>query len=81
MAAEWTRLHPDTSETCASVSCGHAPASWRMDAGGVGSWFCEPCRVKIMGSDLLHAGPAVIHLPCGGSEPTNGLTIIRAEQR
>lgn len=77
---EWTRLHADQSEQCASVSCGHAVAAWRMDAGSVGSYFCEPCRVKIMGRDLLHAGPAVIHLPCGGHEPTHGLVTISAEK-
>lgn len=53
MPATWTRLHPEAHEACASVSCGHSPASWRMDAGGVGSWFCEPCRVKVMCNRLM----------------------------
>lgn len=47
MTAVWTRLHDETKEECASVSCGHSPASWRMDAGGVGSFFCDDCRRKI----------------------------------
>lgn len=81
MTTEWLRLRPDYIETCASASCNHAPAQWRMESGGTASHFCEPCRVKIMGSDLLHAGPAVIFLPCGGREPTHGVTTIRADKR
>lgn len=73
----WTRLPFSGRPECASVSCGHSPAAWRMEAGGVGSYFCEPCRIKIMGADLLHAGPAVIFLACGGREATNGVTTIK----
>jgi len=47
MPASWHRLPVDTKETCASVSCGHSLASWRMDSGGTGSFFCEACRRKI----------------------------------
>ena len=50
MAAEWTKLADGVREECASVSCGHAPAQWRMDAGGTGSFFCDPCRMKIVGA-------------------------------
>jgi len=59
MAAEWTKLDPERHEECASVSCGHSPASWRMEAGGVGSFFCEMCHGKIVGDvTVSHAvGP------------------------
>ena len=47
MSVEWTKLADGVREECASVSCGHSPAHWRMDAGGTGSFFCDPCKLKI----------------------------------
>jgi len=49
MAALWSRLPEGQREECASVSCGHAPAQWRLDAGGTGSFFCDCCHGKIVG--------------------------------
>ena len=49
MPAEWTKLPAGQREECASASCGHSPASWRMDAGGTGSYFCGLCYTKITG--------------------------------
>lgn len=49
MAATWARLSEGQQEECASASCGHAQAAWRMDAGGTGSYYCETCRSKIAG--------------------------------
>lgn len=75
--AEWTQLHPETRETCASVSCGHSPASWRMDAGGTGSFFCNVCHDKIAGADhpayidtdvrRLHLRSSVLSIYAGAS--------------
>lgn len=49
MPAEWTKLPEGQREECASVSCGHSAASWRMDSGGHGSYFCETCHGKMTG--------------------------------
>lgn len=54
MPLYWTQLEPSAREDCASVSCGHAPARWRMDAGDTGSFFCDPCTRKIM--DAVKSG-------------------------
>lgn len=50
MPAEWTRLPREQVEYCASQSCGHHRATWRMDAGDVGSYFCGLCYTKITGN-------------------------------
>lgn len=56
--ADWTRLHHETVEECASESCGHSRAHWRMEAGGTGSFFCAQCAAKIAARD-----PGIL-LPC-----------------
>lgn len=55
MAATWTRLSEGQQEECASASCGHAHASWRMEAGGVASYFCDDCRQKIDMPEQIYA--------------------------
>ena len=48
MRITWTRLPTEHGEVCASAE--HAKdvrADWRMDAGGVGSYYCETCRYII----------------------------------
>jgi hypothetical protein len=48
MPAEWIRLTDDVHKTCASVSHDRpVPADWRMESGGVGSYYCETCRYMI----------------------------------
>lgn len=59
---------------CTSSNCDEIATS-EFDAGGVISVYCDTCRARISG--LLHVGPAVIHLPCGGREPTWGTTTIK----
>lgn len=51
MAADWTRLDVSQDE-CASRHCKN-DARWRMDAGGVGSYYCDDCREKIVGRQVL----------------------------
>lgn len=56
MAATWTKLERQ-DVSCASASHGeHVTATWRMDAGEVGSYFCDDCRKKI--ADALKPEPA-----------------------
>jgi len=50
-APVWMKLDPENFETCASVSCGHSPAAWRMEAAGTGSFYCEACHTKIAGRE------------------------------
>lgn len=62
--AEWARLtYSEKPEQCASDSCGHSRADWRMDAGGVGSFFCFECATKIAAKD---PGPLLPCPCCGG---------------
>lgn len=48
MIATWTRMANDHRETCASASHERPViAEWRMDAGDIGSYYCETCRYMI----------------------------------
>ena len=47
--AEWTKLPADQHEECASDSCAHQRARWRMEAGEKASYFCGLCYTKITG--------------------------------
>lgn len=48
MVGKWSKLPDEQVETCASESCEHALATWRMDAGEVGSFYCDDCRRSIV---------------------------------
>lgn len=62
MPAEWTRLESDHREWCASDSHGErrAVATWRMEAGDVGSFYCETCRYMISRGPRFGDGKAPI---------------------
>lgn len=37
---------------CASDSCPDVPATWLMEAGGTGSYFCDACHDNLTSKDL-----------------------------
>lgn len=48
-AKHWTRLsdfHPHHSSTCASDHCNRR-AVWHFEVGGIGSQYCDGCKVAI----------------------------------
>lgn len=59
---------------CASTNCDDMAVAY-FEAGGVGSYYCGTCKDRING--VLHRGPAVMFLPCGGREVTHAETIVR----
>lgn len=62
MAATWA--HIDSPEECASQSCDHSPATWRMESGGTGSFYCSKCAFKIAAAHE----PELLACPCCGGE-------------
>ena len=69
--ATWTR---DETDWCASESHGddRAPSSWRMEAGGVGAYYCDECRSKIIAATEPPKSPLqqAIDKARGGPAPT-----------
>ena len=61
MPAEWTHVDP-TKHNCASASCDHKPAHWRMDAGGTASEYCYDCAQRIVVGNPI----ALLPCPCCG---------------
>ena len=49
MTSTWERLESDHRPYCASASHGEARAvaTWRMEAGEVGGYFCADCKQMI----------------------------------
>lgn len=52
--ATWKRLANIhiAGAKCASDSCPGVPATWLMEAGGTGSYFCDACHDNITAKDL-----------------------------
>lgn len=51
--ATWTKLLQGTARTtCASDSCPDIPATWYMEAGGTGSYFCDACHDNLVSKEL-----------------------------
>ena len=48
MPVTWRRLEYGAREVCASASHDHdVSADWRMESGGIGSCYCDACRLTI----------------------------------
>ena len=56
----WARL-VDSGEECSTHDHMHAdkpvPATWRFEAGGIGSYYCETCKKRIE-ANLYRLDPA-----------------------
>lgn len=63
----WFKHHPGPKkglgDRCASENCAGIP-SWRLEAGGVGSFYCFQCMVEIESDPHWHA----LHLGCPACE-------------
>ena len=75
MAADWTRLDVSQDE-CASRHCKN-DARWRMDAGGVGSYYCDDCRVKIVGRGMITREVVGMSDESGAMVAVDGLVALR----
>lgn len=45
----WERLSVFDAPLCASENCNRlgVASAWRLDAGGVGSCYCDDCKISI----------------------------------
>lgn len=51
--ATWTKLNGGDARTmlCASDSCPDVPATWLMEAGTTGSYFCDKCHDNLVAKE------------------------------
>lgn len=56
----WSRITPIGDKPCATDDCTRS-ARWHGVAGGVGSDYCDECRVSIDIANLLRAAQKVVY--------------------